>query len=77
MHQREWQSHNVEVIPFDLRDIHSSITLNPVRTRLVENIFPEEVVADLQVGQGMKPHTRSLQAFQCLLPNLIHYSDGR
>src|SRR5215831_18356089 len=69
----EWQrkSHDVEVIPIDSGYVYSSITLNCVSPCFIENVFPAQIVQDLNVRQSLEPDACTLESLQNIPLHLI------
>src|SRR5215475_8767003 len=76
MNKWQRQSHDVEVISFDLRNIYTGIALNGIRTRLVVNVFAAYVLEDLPVRQRRKPNPRAFQTFESLFLGLVYEGNG-
>src|SRR4030095_9623901 len=77
MNKWQRQSHDVEVISFDLRNVYTGIALNGIRTRLVVNVSAAYVIEDLPVSQRGKPNSRAFQTFESLFLGLVYEGNGR
>src|SRR5216117_1682220 len=76
MDQRQWKSHHVEVIAFDPGNEYTSITLNGVRTGLIENIFALKVLENVLVGERREPDACPLDSYERFFFRLVHDRHG-
>src|SRR5690242_11386733 len=77
MNKWQRQTHDVEVISFDLRNIYTVVALNGIRTRLVVNVFAAYVLEDLPLSQRGKPNSRAFQTFESLFLRPVYYGHDR
>src|SRR5579883_1546042 len=71
MDQRKRQSHYIEIIAFDFRNIYTGITLNGISAGLVENILSPDVIEYFIIGERFEPYASPFEVLEGFPLSLI------